>query len=354
MRGTVSHAVLTNKLKQQLDVGDIRIDQTLFAKDHLMGRYSISNSHETDPNAFPLLGGFPLRSRGQNVVLRETHIFSPKWLAESQFSYYRSVFFFTSSLQGQDINTAAGIQGVEGNAAVRPALHADHQQRPGEYGPWLATPERHGNSARYLLLSNYGGLLLFFTVLQGEKRNHHLDTEHLAVFETDNATPCYLYLHNGEVAQALILGMTGSGKSFLCNFLLTNAQEYKPLTYIFDISGSYLNVGQESRGSRMNLFSLEPTKENMQFLFSYFRVLIVGTGQRYKLDFKEESKLGAAIENMYVVEPEQRSLSTFVEIIGELKERLHRWTQDEQYGFLFDNAEDTLTFSNFQTFNFGG
>jgi len=114
VRGNVSHAVLTNKLKQQLDLGDIRIDQTLFAKDHLMGRYSISNNRETDPNAFPSLGGFPLRSRGQNVVLRETHIFSSKWLAESQFSYYRSVFFFTSSLQGQDINTAAGIQGVEG------------------------------------------------------------------------------------------------------------------------------------------------------------------------------------------------------------------------------------------------
>jgi hypothetical protein len=114
VRGSVSHAVLTNSLKQQLDVGDIRIDQSLFAKDHLMGRYSISDNHETDPNAFPLLGGFPLRSRGQNVVLRETHIFSPKWLAETQFSYYRSVFFFTSSLQGQDINTAAGIQGVEG------------------------------------------------------------------------------------------------------------------------------------------------------------------------------------------------------------------------------------------------
>jgi hypothetical protein len=114
LRGTVSHAVLTNSLKQQLDQGDIRVDQTLFAKDRLMGRYSINNNHETDPNAFPALGGFPLRSRGQNVVLRETHIFSPKWLAESQFSYYRSVFFFTSSLQGQDINTAAGIKGLEG------------------------------------------------------------------------------------------------------------------------------------------------------------------------------------------------------------------------------------------------
>ena len=195
----------------------------------------------------------------------------------------------------------------------------------------------------YLLLSNYADLSFFFTVLQGEKRNHHLGTEYLAVLETDNATPYYLNLHNGEVAHTLILGMTGSGKSFLCNFLLTNAQKYKPLTYIFDIGGSfqslteifggsYLNVGQESRDFRINPFSLEPTKENLQFLFSFFRVLIEGQGQRYRLDFKEERKLWAAIENMYVVEPSQRTLSTFAEIIGEMKERLHRWTREGQYG----------------------
>jgi type IV secretion system protein VirB4 len=217
----------------------------------------------------------------------------------------------------------------------------------------------------YMLLSNYADLSFFFTILQGEKHNPHLGTEYLAVMETDNATPYYLNLHNGEVAHTLILGMTGSGKSFLCNFLLTNAQKYKPLTYIFDIGGSfqslteifggsYLNVGQESRDFRINPFSLEPTKENLQFLFSFFRVLIEGTGQRYHLDFKEERKLWAAIENMYVIEPTQRTLSTFAEIIGELKERLHRWTADGQYGFLFDNSEDTLTFSSFQTFNFGG
>ena len=116
VRGTVSHAVLTNRLKQQLNQGDVRIDQTLFSRDRLMGRYSVTDNHETDPNRFPALGGFPLRSRGQNVVLRETHIFSPKWLAEAQFSYYRSVFFFNSSVSGQNLNAAAGIKGLEGLA----------------------------------------------------------------------------------------------------------------------------------------------------------------------------------------------------------------------------------------------
>jgi type IV secretion system protein VirB4 len=217
----------------------------------------------------------------------------------------------------------------------------------------------------YLLNSNYADLSFLFTIHSGEKTNPHLRSEYLAVLETDNATPYYLNLHNGEVAHTLILGMTGSGKSFLCNFLLTNAQKYRPQTYIFDIGGSfqslteifggtYLNVGQESRDFTINPFSLPESKGNLQFLFSFFRVLIEGNDKRYKLDFKEERKLWEAIERMYVVAPEQRTLSTFSQIIGELKERLHRWTREGQYGFLFDNVEDTLSFSKFQTFNFAG
>jgi type IV secretion system protein VirB4 len=217
----------------------------------------------------------------------------------------------------------------------------------------------------YLLNSNYADMSFLFTIHPGEKTNAHLRSEYLAVLETDNATPYYLNLHNGEVAHTLILGMTGSGKSFLCNFLLTNAQKYRPQTYIFDIGGSfqslteifggtYLNVGQESRDFTINPFSLPESKENLQFLFSFFRVLIEGNDKRYRLDFKEERKLWEAIERMYVVAPEQRTLSTFSQIIGELKERLHRWTKEGQYGFLFDNVEDTLSFASFQTFNFAG
>jgi type IV secretion system protein VirB4 len=82
-------------------------------------------------------------------------------------------------------------------------------------------------------------------------------------------------------------------------------------------------------------------------------VLIEGNEQRYRLDFKEERKLWDAIERIYALEPEQRTVSSFSNIIGELKERLHRWTKGGQHG-LFDNVDDTLSFSRFQTFNFAG
>jgi type IV secretion/conjugal transfer VirB4 family ATPase len=217
----------------------------------------------------------------------------------------------------------------------------------------------------YLLSANYADLSFFFTILAGEKHNTHLDTEYLAVLETENATPYFLNLHNGEVPHTLILGMTGSGKSYFCNFVLQNAQKYNPLTFIFDIGGSfqslttifggsYLNVGQESQDFAINPFSLPSTKENLQFIFSFLRVLIEGSDDRYRMDFKEERKLWDAINRLYVLEPEQRTISNFGSIVGELKERLYRWTRGGQYGFLFDNVDDTLTFSRFQAFNFHG
>jgi type IV secretion system protein VirB4 len=217
----------------------------------------------------------------------------------------------------------------------------------------------------YLLNTNYADLSFLFTILPGEKTNAHLGKEYLAVLETDNSTPYFLNLHNGEVAHTLILGMTGSGKSYLANFLLQNVQKYSPVTFIFDIGGSfeslttifggsYLNVGREARDFTINPFSLPQTKENLQFLFSFFRVLIEGNAQRYRVDFKDERRLWDAIERMYMLEPTQRTVSNFTNIVGELKERLHRWARGGQYGLLFDNAEDTLSFSRFQTFNFHG
>jgi type IV secretory pathway VirB4 component len=64
----------------------------------------------------------------------------------------------------------------------------------------------------YLLNTNYADLSLLFTILPGKKTNAHLGTEYLAAPETDNSTPYFLNLHNGEVAHTLILGMTREEK----------------------------------------------------------------------------------------------------------------------------------------------
>jgi type IV secretion/conjugal transfer VirB4 family ATPase len=217
---------------------------------------------------------------------------------------------------------------------------------------------------QWALNSNYADLSLLFTVDTGSKWNPQLDKEYLAVLESVHGTPYYLNLHSGDVAHALITGATGSGKSFLTSFLLQSAQKYQPLTIIFDLGasyemltrtfgGTYLNVGLKSPGFSINPFALAPTHENINFLYLFFRVLIEANG-RYDLTIGDEKGLYATLERIYKLPAEIRTLTNFASILGPLGERLHRWTQAGQFGYLFDNVEDTLSFSRFQTFNFDG
>ena len=215
-----------------------------------------------------------------------------------------------------------------------------------------------------MLNSNYADLSFLFTIDQGAKRNRHLSSEYLAVLETDHATPYYLNLHDQDVAHTLILGYTGSGKSFLLNFLIQNLQKYEPLTYIFDLGGgyesltrifggSYLNVGLESSVFSINPFCLEPSRENLNFLYLFSKVLIEAGG-KYQITAPEERALYSGVERMYQLEPTSRTLTNFASMLGPLGERLVRWTRAGQFGHVFDNIEDTLSFSRFQTFNFDG
>ncbi len=75
---------------------------------------------------------------------------------------------------------------------------------------------------------------------------------------------------------------------------------------------------------------------------------------KYTLTGDDEKALFAAIERTYKLPAEIRTLTNFASILGPLGERLQRWTGKGQFGYLFDNAEDTLTFARFQTFNFDG
>ncbi|HEX4020769.1 MAG TPA: DUF87 domain-containing protein [Acidobacteriaceae bacterium] len=217
---------------------------------------------------------------------------------------------------------------------------------------------------QWALNSNYADLSFLFAVDSGSQWNPYLEREYLAVLESTHGTPYYLNMHSGDVAHALMLGATGSGKSFATSFLLQSVQKYDPLTFIFDLGGSYealtrvfggtyLNVGLKNPGFTINPFSLEPTDENQNFLYLFLRVLIE-SGGRYELTPDDEKALFAAIERAYKLPAEIRTLTNFASILGPLGERLHRWTQAGQFGHLFDNAEDTLAFTRFQTFNFDG
>src|SRR5262249_2824150 len=212
------------------------------------------------------------------------------------------------------------------------------QERYNQLNAWLAViPGNADFNLRRLWLtsSNYADLSFIFSLSTGETHDAHLSSDALSAFETEAGVPYFFSLHHRDIAHTLILGAAGSGKSFLLNFLITHAQKYDPFTFIFDLGGSYemltrlfggssLAVGQAGAAPLINPFCLSPTAENIQFLYSFFRVLVESGG--YQLTTIDERDLYEQIGNVYEVEAEQRRLYTLANIVNaNLRQGLHKW-----------------------------
>jgi len=243
-----------------------------------------------------------------------------------------------------------------------------YEERYNLFNAYLATvPGNYAFNLRSMLIlnTNYADFSFLFTLDSGHKVNAHLGEEYLAVLESNHRTPYYVNLHCRDTAHSLILGRTGSGKSFLLNFIITSLQKYAPYTFIFDLGGSfesltrlfegtYVKVGLQTDGFKINPFCLPKTKSNLDFLALFVQILAEGSGSNI-LSTEEEQEIYQQVENLYSVEPELRTLGVLANTLPRaLSLKLQKWTTGGQFGFLFDNAEDTVSFSRFQCFDFQG
>ena len=285
---------------------------------------------------------------------------------EVQGSYFGE---FSLTIVAYDLN----LQRLETSCAEFYKVLAVHdaqlyEERYNLLNAYLAcVPGNSPFNLRRILISNssYADCSFLFTLDSGNVHNEHLHQEYLALLETNHHTPYFLNLHHRDVAHTIILGRTGSGKSFLLNFLITNLQKYQPCTFIFDLGGSfesltqlfkgsYLRVGLESQEFKVNPFRLEPTKRNLDFLALFVRVLAESQGQ--PLTAAEEREVYEQIQTLYELDdPSLHTLTTLSNMLPRsLDSRLYKWRQGGQFGFLFDNTEDTISFSRFQCFDFQG
>jgi type IV secretion system protein VirB4 len=194
----------------------------------------------------------------------------------------------------------------------------------------------------------------------GHPHSEDLDAEYLNIFETRTRTPFFQDVYVDGVRVMLILGPTGSGKSVAGNVTIAHEQKYGGFTYIFDVGGSYESVvelygGRVDRigkdGPRVNPFTLEPTESNIQFLYSFIKLLLTNGGA--ELEPEDDDVVHKAVKDMYLLDASIRRLSNLY-LPKKLDRYLSKWIGKGIYSAIFDNVEDSLSLSRVQCFDFQG
>jgi type IV secretion system protein VirB4 len=212
----------------------------------------------------------------------------------------------------------------------------------------------------WLAEDHHARLSSVFAPHLGHPHSEDLDAEYLNIFETCTRTPFFQDVYVDGVRVMLIIGPTGTGKSVHGNQLIALEQKYRGFTYIFDIGGSYESVvelygGRVDRvgkdGPRVSLFALDPTESNHTFLYQFIKLLLTKSGA--ELEPEDDDGIHAAVQNIYLLDPENRRLSNLF-LPKKLDRYLSKWVGKGVYHAIFDNVEDSLSLSRLQCFDFQG
>ena len=179
------------------------------------------------------------------------------------------------------------------------------------------------------------------------------------------------------LANSLILGQSGGGKTVFMNFTFNQMLKYAnkdtfpsdipnekrkftavyldkdkgALANILCAGGRYITL-ENGKATGFNPFMVESTQENIRALKSLITLIVTRKGE--VLNTKEEKKLSDAVDFLMTqFEPQERKypISLLLENITEdmsdnnsLKSRLMAFKKGKQFGWVFDNEFDILDF----------
>ncbi len=104
-------------------------------------------------------------------------------------------------------------------------------------------------------------------------------------------------------------------------------------------------------GPRVNPFALDPTEKNIKFLYNFVKMLITNGGA--VLSPEDEDAVFKEVQGMYLIDRKIRRLSNLL-LPKHLSRYLAKWIGKGVYNGIFDNAEDSLSLSRIQCWDFAG
>ncbi|HVI55562.1 MAG TPA: VirB4 family type IV secretion/conjugal transfer ATPase [Luteibacter sp.] len=190
----------------------------------------------------------------------------------------------------------------------------------------------------------------------------------VTTLQTTNGQPYYFNFHAthpaenslGEkaIANTMVIGKSGTGKTALINFLLSQVQKLNPSPTIFFFDkdrgaeifvracgGNYLAL-ENGKPTGFNPFQCERTEENVQFLGNLIKVL----AGKSVYSSREEEDIFRAVESMLDTPMHLRNMTNFQKSLPNLGDdgifiRMRKWTAGNALGWVFDNPRDTVDLS---------
>ena len=211
---------------------------------------------------------------------------------------------------------------------------------------------------------NFLGLSPLHNFATGKQHNNPWG-DCVTTLQTTNGQPYYFNFHAthpaenslGEkaIANTMVIGKSGTGKTALINFLLSQVQKYDPAPTIFFFDkdrgaeifvracgGNYLAL-ENGRPTGFNPFQCERNESNVQFLADLIKILAGKT----QYSAREEEDIFRAVENMLDTPMHLRSMTNFQKSLPNMGDdglyaRMRRWTSGNSLGWVFDNPVDTI------------
>ena len=214
---------------------------------------------------------------------------------------------------------------------------------------------------------NFLGLSPLHNFAVGKKENNPWG-ECITTLQTTNGQPYYFNFHAthpgenslGEkaIGNTMVIGKSGTGKTALINFLLSQAQKLDPVPTIFFFDkdkgaeifvracgGNYLAL-ESGQPTGFNPFQCERTEANVQFLADLIKVLAA----KREYSAREEEDIFRAVEAMLDTPMQLRSMTNFQKSLPNMGDdglfaRIRKWTRGNSLGWVFDNPIDTVDLS---------